>query len=110
MEDTIIDIDELKDKLGDVLKDKIEGKVEKIKEDIEKLVPRTVKLDQFDNLYIENIMMREQNEVLRSQLTAKVLSEHREKLHDHIVSKYKIDLDNYDFSIDDKKVLTITPK
>ena len=72
-------------------------------------VPIKKPLDLADKLYIENVLLKEENDKLRAQLSAKSLRGEREKLHDHFVDKYDIDTENYVFTVDDTKTLNIIP-
>lgn len=88
-------------------KAKLEEKIAEIEK--EKLSPRKEKLDDYDKLYVENIMLKEQNETLRAKLASQSIVSDREKLHDFIVEKYNIDLSTHKFTVDGSRTLNIIP-
>ena len=67
-------------------------------------------LDRADILYVENSVLKEQNESYRHEFRNLQLKNDRGDLHDFFVRKYKIDLNVSTFTIVDGKTIIITAK
>ena len=71
--------------------------------------PRSYSLDDYDRLYIQNVLLKENNFKLSTEMAQRKLADEREGLHDFIVEKYKVDLSKETFEIEEG-VLRIAPK
>lgn len=99
---------ELTDKLGGLVKS-MQEKIDKDKIEIP-LVPKSVELDATDLILVENMLLKEESETYRRQLAENLIVSTREKMHDHLVNKYQIDIGKFTFKVENGKTLVITPK
>lgn len=72
----------------------------------EKIPP--IRLDDVDELRIENVMLKEKLEELRIRLNKSMLKQERENLHDYFVDKYDIDIATQKFVIENGKLVIVS--
>lgn len=71
----------------------------------------TKDLGAIDKLLIENLALTEENAKLRAKISDFQIMEKRIAIRNHLASKFKIDLANFDFEVDSKdNKLKIVPK
>jgi hypothetical protein len=71
----------------------------------------TRKLSGIDLLLLENLSLIEENNSLRNSLVEYRIMEKKMGLQKHLMEKYSIDIEKFDFTVDGKEqILTIVPR
>jgi hypothetical protein len=76
----------------------------------EQQATQPITIDEVDELMVENLMLKQQNEELRMKVKELMLKEEKVKLHDHFAEKYKINMETHRFELNKNKLHLIPVK